>query len=140
MTFGELLSRYYTFIFILVLLLYTIFINRKMYSRVKGRFLTIITFVVLETVFSALEIYFAAQAQASIWRMVLSTVCYILRPAIIYQMLLIIIRDERKKKRLLLGSPLFAVSLILLVNMLLSSGPVFSYSEGNLFDTGPSSL
>ena len=137
MTFGELLSRYYTFIFILVLLLYTIFINRKMYSRVKGRFLTIITFVVLETVFSALERYFAAQAQASIWRTVLSTGCYILRPAIIYQMLLIIIRDEGKKKKLLLGSPLFAVSLILLVNMLLSSGPVFSYSEGNLFHTGP---
>ncbi len=137
MTFGELLGRYYTFIFVLVILLYTIYFNRKMYSRVKGHFLALLVCVVLETVFSAVEEYFAALPEPSIWRMLLSTVCYILRPAIIYQMLLIIIRDEGKKKKLLTGLPLFAFSLIMFINIPLASPLVFSYTEVNTFGTGP---
>ena len=40
MLFGELLSRYYTLVFIMVILLYTIFFNKMMYSKVGGRFET----------------------------------------------------------------------------------------------------
>ena len=49
MLFGEVLSRYYTLVFIMVILLYTLFFNKMMYSKVGGRFLMIICLVVLET-------------------------------------------------------------------------------------------
>ena len=87
MSIGELLGKYYTFIFVMVILLYTILINRRMYSKVKGKFMTIIVLVVLETVLAAIEDWFKAQPYRSIWRSVLSTACYIIRPTIMYVLL-----------------------------------------------------
>ena len=73
MLIGELLGKYYTFIFVMVILLYTILINRRMYSKVKGKFMMIIILVVLETVLAAIEDWFEVQPYRSIWRSVLST-------------------------------------------------------------------
>ena len=55
MLFGEVLSRYYTLVFIMVILLYTLFFNKMMYSKVGGRFLMIICLVILETIFLPLK-------------------------------------------------------------------------------------
>ena len=137
MAFGELLSRYYTLIFIMVILLYTIIFNKMMYSKVGGRFLTVICLVVLETIMSALELQYAGLSYGSIWRNVFSTACYILRPLIMYLLLLIIIRDDGRGKQLLFGIPFLVAAVILNVDLLRTQHMVFGYSKTNSFYTGP---
>ena len=133
MTFGSFLNTYFTFIFVLVIIFYTIESNRRMYKKVRGRFHVTILFVIIEAACSALEIYYAHQPEYSIWRMIMSTVCYILRPMIMYMLLLIITRDDSRKRRLLYGIPLFVVSAILLVNIPFNF--VFHFSAENTFHT-----
>ena len=137
MLFGELLGRYYTLVFIMVILLYTIFFNKMMYSKVGGRFLTVICLVVLNTIMSALENHYAGLSYSSIWRNVFSTACYILRPMIMYMLLLIVTRDDSKLKQLLYGTPLLASAVILVIDLLRPQHQVFGYSESNYFYTGP---
>ena len=89
MSFGEFLSKYYTYIFILVILVYNVLLNRIMLSKVRGKFITLIVLAVLETMLSGFETWYGKQVERSIWRSILSTACYILRPTIMYVMLLI---------------------------------------------------
>ncbi|MBR3507966.1 MAG: hypothetical protein IKO03_04220 [Lachnospiraceae bacterium] len=103
MLFGEVLSRYYTLVFIMVILLYTLFFNKMMYSKVGGRFLMIICLVILETIFSAAEVHYAGLSYENSGRYLASMVCYILRPMIMYLLLLIVIRGDGKLKQLLCG-------------------------------------
>ena len=49
MYFGELFSRYYTYLFIIVILVYTVVFNRMMYRKVGGKFLTLLFLVLLQT-------------------------------------------------------------------------------------------
>ena len=100
MTFGIFLDTYFIFIFIMVILLYTIIFNRGLYEKVKGRFITLISLVVLETIASAVEAYFGRQPDYSIWRKIFSVVCYILRPTIMYTLLLIITRNDSRRQSL----------------------------------------
>ena len=137
MSFGEIFGKYYTFIFILVILGYTIGINKKSYNKVRGRFLILIVLVVLETILSGVEVWFANQAYRSIWRSVLSTLCYILRPAIMYTLLLLVVRNDSKKWKFFYGLPLIAASLVLLADIPYAYNLVFSYDEGNNFKQGP---
>ncbi|MCR4642442.1 MAG: EAL domain-containing protein [Lachnospiraceae bacterium] len=137
MIFGELLSRYYTFIFIMVILLYTVISNKTLYEKVKSRFLTIILLVVAETVFSGTESWYASQPERSIWREVFSVLCYVLRPAIMYCLLLIIARNDNKKRKLIYGIPLLAEALVLLTDLLSPDMLVFSHTPENYFETGP---
>ena len=136
MLIGELLGKYYTFIFVMVILLYTILINRRMYSKVKGKFMMIIILVVLETVLAAIEDWFEVQPYRSIWRSVLSTACYIIRPTIMYVLLLIITRDDGIWRKLFYGIPLFVSSVILIVDIPDANNLVFGYTTGNGFVTG----
>ena len=136
MSFGEILCKYYTYIFIMVVLIYTIVINKTLYSKVRNRFILIIIIAVLETILSAIEVWFGDQPYRSIWRSILSTLCYILRPAIMYTLLLIIVRDDSKKLKFIYGLPLFAASLVLLANIPYSFNIVFTYSENNSFVGG----
>ena len=55
MSFGELLCQYYSFIFIMIILLYTIIFNRTMYSKVRNRFILLIFLVVLEADYLGVE-------------------------------------------------------------------------------------
>ena len=137
MLFGEWLSRYYSFIFIMVILLYTIIFNRKMYSKLKGGFLSLICIVVIAAICSGLEVSFAGLPYRTVWRKILSTVCYILRPAIMYCMLMIIVRNDKKSSRILYGIPLMLVSIILLVDLPYSYNLVFTFTEDNIFTVGP---
>ena len=136
MSFGELLCQYYSFIFIMIILLYTIIFNRTMYSKVRNRFILLIFLVVLEAAFSSLETWFGRQTYRSIWRSVFSTLCYILRPAIMYTLLLIVVRDDSRKIKLLYGIPLILTSILLLANIPYSNNLVFTYSETNSFAGG----
>ena len=65
----------------------------------RGRFLTVICLVVLETISSAIELHYAALPYRSIWRNIFSTACYLLRPLIMYCMLLIVVREDGKSKK-----------------------------------------
>ena len=47
MIFKELFSRYYTYVFIIVILIYTIYFNRAMYRKVRGKFLALLALVLL---------------------------------------------------------------------------------------------
>ncbi len=135
MTFGIFLDTYFIFIFIMVILLYTIIFNRGLYEKVKGRFITLISLVVLETIASAVEAYFGRQPDYSIWRKIFSVVCYILRPTIMYTLLLIITRNDSRRRRILYGVPLFITSIILIVDIPFKA--VFYYTPDNRWGTGP---
>lgn len=135
MYFGEILSKYYTFSFIMVALLCTILTNRMMYHKVRDRFLWLIGLVLAETIFSGIEIELSLRAQASIWRSILSVFCYILRPAIMYILLLIVIRNDSKKNKFFYSIPLILASAILLIDI--PTDIVFSYTDTNTFYTGP---
>ena len=135
MVFGELLCKYYTFIFIMVILLYTILSSRMMYSKVRGKFIIIIILAILEAIASGIEAWFYEQPYRSTWRVVLSTICYILRPAIMYTMLMIVVRNDSRRRKLIYGIPLAVASLIFIADM--PTTLVFNYSESNSFVTGP---
>ena len=137
MIFGEWLSRYYTFIFIMVILLYTIIFNRRMYSRLKGSFLSLICMVLIEALCSGLEVHFGKFPYRSIWRSVLATACYVMRPSIMYCLLLIIDRNDSKNHKISYGIPLFAVALILIADIPYTYNIVFTYTEENIFTSGP---
>ncbi len=137
MSFGEFLSKYYTYIFILVILGYTIVLNRMMYSKVKSKFVILMVFVVITSILSAVEGRISEQPERTIWRSILSTACYILRPTIMYILLLIIARKDKKGLKILYGVPLFLVSILLLVDIPDSFNIVFAYTESNSFMTGP---
>ncbi len=136
MVFGEFLNRYFTFIFIMVILLYTIVFNRTAYSKVKNRLLVLIVLVIAETVFSAAEGYYALLPDRSIWRSIFSTLCYILKPAIMYWLLLIAIRRESRVLRIVCGIPLAVLSIILIADIPLSYDLVFDFSQTNSFESG----
>ena len=136
MSFGELLSRYYSFIFIMVILLYTVLFNKKMYDKVRGKFLTLLSLAVLEVLFSAIESYYSIQPYRSIWRTILSSICYLLRPTITYVLLLIVVRDDKRKNKMLFGLPLLVEFLLLAANLLFAENLVFTYTEKNMFATG----
>jgi len=136
MYFGELFSRYYTYLFIIVILVYTVFFNRMMYRKVRGRFLTLLFLVLLQTLCSELEIQSSTLPHATFGRMIFSTACYILRPSIMYTLLTIIIRNDSRKRKIIYGIPLIVTSVILIAGILLSNNLVFSYTEDNQFVTG----
>jgi len=131
MSFSEWFSRYYTYIFILVILIYTVASNRKMYSKVRGKFITLLVLVFVETFCAEAELQFSALPYRTIARMLFSTACYILRPLIMYVLLMIILRDDTRKKKLIYGIPLLITSLILIAGIPYSNNLVFSYSEDN---------
>ena len=135
MTFGTFMDSYFTFIFVMVILFYTILFNRGLYDKVKGRFITIIALVILETIASAVEVYYSELPEYSIWRTLMSTVCYILRPTIMYVLLLVITRNDSRKKRFIYGIPLFVASTILIVGIPFRF--VFYYTPDNKWGTGP---
>ncbi len=137
MSLAELLNRYYTFSFIIVILLYTILYNRAMYHKLRSRFLLLLILVLLEVVFSTVELRYATLPERNLMRSVASTFCYILRPAIMYALLLIILREENVRKKIICGIPLAVVSLILLINLPESFNLVFTYNPENIFQTGP---
>lgn len=136
MSFGEWFSRYYTYIFIIVILTYTVVSNRMMYSKVRGKFLTLLFLVLLETLFSGLELPLRDLTYRTIGRQLFSTACYILRPTIMYALLLIVIRDDSGKRKLIYGIPLIVATVIFLINIPFSNNIVFSYTEDNIFSTG----
>ena len=137
MSFGELLSKYYTFIFIIVILICIIAFNRRMYSKTKGVFIALIILVLVESICSNVEVFLSGLAYRTVWRKVLSTVCYILRPAMMYIFLMLVLRNDSTKKKLLFGIPLLLASLLFIVDLPYSFNLVFSYTEGNGFITGP---
>ena len=137
MSFGEWLSKYYTFIFIMVILICIVFFNRKMYSKLRGVFIALIILVVVEAICSNIEIRLAGLSYGTMWRKLLSTVCYILRPMMMYIFLLVVIRDDSFKKKMLFGIPLLLASLILIADLPYSYNLVFTYTEENIFVTGP---
>ena len=137
MSFGEWLSKYYTFIFIMVILICIVFFNRKMYSKLRGVFITLIILVVVEAICSNIEIRLAGLSYGTMWRKLLSTICYILRPMMMYIFLLVVIRDYSFKKKMLFGIPLLLASLILIADLPYSYNLVFTYTEENIFVTGP---
>lgn len=136
MYFGELFSRYYTYLFIIVILVYTVFFNRMMYRKVRGKFLTLLFLVLMQTLCSELEIQSGTLPHATVGRMIFSTACYILRPSIMYALLLIIIRNDSRKRKIIYGIPLIVTSVILIAGIFSSNNLVFSYSENNSFETG----
>ncbi len=121
----------------MVILLYTILSSRRMYHKVRGGFLAIMTIVVVETIAAGVETWFSEQPYRSEWRVILSVICYILRPAIIYTMLYIVVRDETRLRKIIYGIPLFLEILILLIDIPYKKILVFDYSESNSFATGP---
>jgi diguanylate cyclase (GGDEF)-like protein len=131
------LGSYYILTFILAVLLFTILSNRGMYYKVKDKFLIIVILVVLETVFASIEVHFAEQPYKSFWRDVLSTICYILRPSIMYVMLLIITRNDSRRLKAIYGIPLVLSALILIVDLPDAYNLVFGYSDKNTFEMGP---
>jgi len=137
MSFGEFLSNYYTYIFILIILGYTIVLNRMMYNRVRSKFILLIILVIVTSILSAIEVNLSEQPDRTIWRSIMSTLCYILRPSIMYILLLIIVRDDKKIWKIIYGIPLIVVSILLLVDIPYSYNIVFSYTEANSFITGP---
>ena len=137
MSFGEWLSKYYTFIFIMVILICIVFFNRRMYSKLRGVFIALIILVVVEAICSNIEIRLAGLSYRTIWRNLLSTVCYILRPLMMYIFLLVVIRDYSIKTKILFGIPLLLASLILIADLPYSYNLVFTYTEENIFITGP---
>ncbi len=120
----------------MVILLYTITVNRAMYKKVKGHFFLILILVFMEMIGSEAEIHCRYLPYRTVWRDVFSTLCYILRPSIMYVLLLIISRTDGKKRKFLYGVPLFITSLILITNLFVPYTLVFSYSESNNFRTG----
>ena len=137
MSLLEFLGSYYTLVFILVILLFTILTNKAMYYKVKDKFLVIVIFVVAEAVFAAIEIRLSEQPVRSIWRNIASTICYILRPAIMYVMLRIIIREDSTRVKRAYAIPLILAAIILLADIPYAYNLVFTYSLGNTFVTGP---
>lgn len=137
MSFGEFFAKYYTYIFILVILLYNVFLNRIMFSKIRGKFITLIVLAVLETIFSGLETWFGLQPERSIWRSILSTACYILRPAIMYVLLLIVARKDSRLKKFLYSIPLILASIALVIDIPYSYNIIFTYNEDNAFRDGP---
>lgn len=136
MSFGEFFSRYYTYIFIIVILIYTVLSNRMMYSKVRGKFLALLILVLIETLCSELELQLRLLPYRNMGRMIFSAVCYILRPAIMYVLLLIIVRNDSRKKKFLYGIPLMITSFLMLVGIPYYNNLIFSYSEDNTFVTG----
>ncbi len=136
MSFGELFSRYYTYIFIIVILIYTVVSNRMMYNKVKGKFYALLLLVLIETVCSELELQLRSLPYRTISRMIYSTACYMLRPAIMYVLLLVIVSGDSRKKKFIYGIPFFLFSIIMLAGIPYSNNLVFSYTEDNTFDTG----
>ncbi len=136
MSFGEFFSRYYTYIFIIVILIYTVLSNRMMYSKVRGKFLALLILVLIETLCSELELQLRLLPYRNMGRMIFSAACYILRPAIMYVLLLIIVRNDSRKKKLLYGIPLMITSLLMLAGIPYYNNLIFSYSEDNTFVTG----
>lgn len=137
MSFGEFLSKYYTYIFILVILVYNVLLNRIMLSKVRGKFITLIVLAVLETMLSGFETWYGKQVERSIWRSILSTACYILRPTIMYVMLLIVVRKDSRLMKVIYSIPLIIASIALIIDIPYSYNLVFSYDENNFFTKGP---
>ena len=127
MSFGEWFSRYYTYIFIIVILIYTVISNRMMYRKVRGKFYALLLLVLIETVCSEFELQFRSLPYRTIGRMLFSTACYILRPAIMYVLLLVILSNDSRKKKLIYGIPLLLFSIIMIAGIPYSNNLVFSY-------------
>ncbi|MBP5555163.1 MAG: EAL domain-containing protein [Lachnospiraceae bacterium] len=107
-----------------------------MYRKVRGKFLTLLFLVLMQTLCSELEIQSGTLPHATVGRMIFSTACYILRPSIMYALLLIIIRNDSRKRKIIYGIPLIVTSVILIAGIFSSNNLVFSYSENNSFETG----
>lgn len=137
MSFGEFFGKYYTYIFILVILLYSVFLNRTMFRKIRGKFMTLIVLAVLETILSGLETWFGKQVERSIWRSILSTACYILRPSIMYVLLLIVVRKDSRLKKFIYSIPLILASIALIIDIPYSYNLIFTYNENNSFRDGP---
>lgn len=121
----------------MIILFYTIMSSKLMYSKVRGSFLSIIVLVIIEAITSGIEVWFSEQPYRSVWRVVLSTVCYILRPALMYLLLLIVVREDGIKKKILYGIPLILASLVLLFDLPYPKILIFNYTDANQFVTGP---
>ena len=136
MIFKELFSRYYTYVFIIVILIYTIYFNRTMYRKVRGKFIALLALVLLGTICSEIELRLAALPHGTMGRMLVSTACYIIRPSIMYVLLLIIVRKDSRKKKFIYGIPLIIASIILIAGIPSSNNLTFAYTEENEFVTG----
>ena len=137
MSFGEFFGKYYTYIFILVILLYNVFLNRTMFKKIRGKFITLIVLAVLETILSGIETQLGLKPERTIWRSVLSTACYILRPTIMYVLLLIVVRKDSKLKKFIYSIPLIVASIMLIIDIPYSYNLIFTYNEDNAFRDGP---
>ena len=73
MSLAELLNRYYTFSFIIVILLYTILYNRAMYHKLRSRFLLLLSLVLLEVVFATVELRYAALPERNLMRSIFAS-------------------------------------------------------------------
>ncbi|MCR4616997.1 MAG: EAL domain-containing protein [Lachnospiraceae bacterium] len=134
MTFVQWLSKNYDFIFILVIIGYTIISNSKMYSSVRKKFIALAVLTLLEAFISQLEDYFSTFEYRNVMRYLLSTAGYIIRPTIIYVILLIVVRTDSVKRQIMYGIPLALVSLILIID--LPFGNVYYFTESNNHATG----
>nr|MCR4625779.1 bifunctional diguanylate cyclase/phosphodiesterase [Lachnospiraceae bacterium] len=121
----------------LVILLYSVFLNRTMFRKIRGKFMTLIVLAVLETILSRLETWFGKQVERSIWRSILSTACYILRPLIMYVLLLIVVRKDSRLKKFIYSIPLILASIALIIDIPYSYNLIFTYNENNSFRDGP---
>ena len=132
--FANMANSYFAFVFIMVVMGYTIITNKNMYKSVRGQFVLLILLVVSGAVISAFEDYTRTLTYRNVARLLLSTAGYILRPTIMYVILLILTRNHSRKKHIIYGIPLVVFSLIMLADM--PFGNVYGYRVDNSFAPG----
>ncbi|MBR1862257.1 MAG: EAL domain-containing protein [Lachnospiraceae bacterium] len=132
--FGSLLNEYFTYFFVISIIIFIVFTNRNMYHKIRYKFIALIVIEVVETIAARAEVYYYGLDHPTLMRVLLSTLCYILRPSIVYIMVLILTRDRDRKFHLLLGIPLFVASVIIIADIPFKN--VFWFTEKNTFETG----
>jgi diguanylate cyclase (GGDEF)-like protein len=109
-----------------IMTLHDVYLERDMIVKLR---LTIVSIFAL-LVFSTLEIWFSHLDHPTIWRYLLSAICYSLRPMII--MLIVFIVYKKANKYIIIPAGINAIlSFVSIVN-----GIVFSFDESNIFHRG----
>ena len=126
----------YDILFIMALLVLFLFQSDNITAKMRANFCVLAGMVLAESVLSSLELQMAMQAGVySPWRFVCSTCCYILKPAVEFGIVIMMVRDDHRTiGKVLLGLPLVAMTVMLLINPWTKF--VFFITEDNIFDSG----
>jgi len=115
-----------------------LYTNRAMPKDVRRLFLILTTVLMLESLESYFDtrLYLFAHENVAVWRIIVSSIGYCLRPFMLYTVMLIIMRNvNRKYKEILLAIPTIITALLCIPAFFTKW--VFWYDDDNGFHSGP---